>query len=350
MSIYCNIKKKLGDFQLDAKFEGGNEVLSLLGASGSGKSMILRCIAGIETPDFGEIIVDDKVLFNSEKRINLPPRLRKTGLLFQDYALFPNMTVSENILLALDKKEQKNISLLSEILEKYELINQKNHYPSQLSGGQKQRCAIARMILTKPNIILLDEPFSALDTFLKDKLEKELFTTLKNYKKTVLFVSHNRDEVYRQSQKISVVSNGVAREMRKKEDVFHDPQTYESAILTGCKNIFSASFVNNTVKVPALNTEFSTNACKFDKDFNFIGMRAKDIFHLENSSEINDNLIAFSYKINEIVEEFFYDNLVITPLGATQTISAILPKDVAKKAKSEQGFLAIEKSKLMFLK
>lgn len=238
MSIYCNISKKLGNFHLEAEFSGGNEVLSLLGASGSGKSMILRCIAGIETPDTGILKVDDRVLFDKAKGINLHPRERNVGFLLQDYGLFPHMTVRGNLEIVA-KANKCSVFAVEELLQMFDLEAQQQQYPSQLSGGQKQRCAIARILLKSPDIMLLDEPFSALDSFLRQRLEGELFGYLKDYKKTVVFVSHNREEVYRHSEKISVITKGKTSPMRDKASLFTAPEAKETAVLIGCENIFS---------------------------------------------------------------------------------------------------------------
>lgn len=176
MSIQVDIQKKLGNFQLEVAFQQESGVLALLGASGCGKSMTLRCIAGIETPDAGKIVINGVTVFDSEKKIDLPPQQRQVGLLFQSYALFPNMTVVENILCGLREKKSKaeRAALAAEYVKKFHLDGLEQHLPSQLSGGQKQRCALARMLIGKPRLIMLDEPFSALDSHLRWELECQL--------------------------------------------------------------------------------------------------------------------------------------------------------------------------------
>ena len=164
MSLYVDIEKHLPGFHLRTSFEAGNEILSILGASGCGKSLTLKCIAGIETPDRGRIVLDGRVLFDSQKRINLPVRDRKIGYLFQTYALFPHMTVRENIACGLTSRDR---SFVGSWVEKFYLSGLEDHYPSQLSGGQQQRTALARMLASRPSLIMLDEPFSALDDYLK---------------------------------------------------------------------------------------------------------------------------------------------------------------------------------------
>ena len=168
--IYVDIEKNFGKFNLKTKFEFDNEIMGLLGASGSGKSLTLKCIAGIEKPDKGRIILNDRVLFDSEKKINISPKDRKIGYLFQDYALFPNMNVYENIKVGIRERENFD-KLIMEKLEEMRISHLKDKKIYEISGGEKQRVALARLLINKPEIILLDEPFSALDDYLKWKIE-----------------------------------------------------------------------------------------------------------------------------------------------------------------------------------
>ncbi len=239
MSVFVDIEKRLGDFQLKVSFEAGDEVLSLLGASGCGKSVTLRCIAGIMTPDKGKIVVDGMTLFDSEKKINLPPQKRRVGLLFQNYALFPNMTVLENLRAGCRRrrKQAETEAKIQEILKLFELTALANHLPHQLSGGQQQRTALARILLSEPNVLLLDEPFSALDAHLRFRLERELDQVIRRFGKTVLLVSHDRDEVYRLSDKVLIMHNGAVEVCGPRKEVFRNPRTRQAAILTGCKNV-----------------------------------------------------------------------------------------------------------------
>ena len=171
MNLDVRIKKVLRDFVLDVNFSTRDEIFALLGASGCGKSMTLKCIAGIETPDSGRIVLNGRVLFDSDAKINLPPQLRRTGYLFQNYALFPNMTVAENILFAAVGTEAERLKKLQENLARFELTGLEKSYPHELSGGQQQRVAFARILTSHAEILLLDEPFSALDGFLKWRLK-----------------------------------------------------------------------------------------------------------------------------------------------------------------------------------
>ena len=239
MSIFVDIEKDLGSFQLKVKLEAGDETLALLGASGCGKSMTLRCIAGIEKPDRGRIVVDDVVLFDSEKKINLTPQQRRTGLLFQNYALFPNMTVLENIRAGAkrERDSQKRNNMIQSVMENFDLMDLAKRYPHQLSGGQQQRVALARILVSSPRILLLDEPFSALDSHLRFRLEQEVRRVIRDFGKTVILVSHDRDEVYRMSDSIAVMDGGTVQAMGSRHAVFDNPQTRKGAVLTGCKNV-----------------------------------------------------------------------------------------------------------------
>ena len=203
--IEAKIFKDYGSFRLDVEFSAGNEVLALLGGSGSGKSMTLRCIAGVETPDRGRIIVDGQVFFDSEKHINLTPQQRRVGMLFQNYALFPTMTVLENIMTGVrtGRKREKRQAAEAALI-RYQLEGLGDRYPAELSGGQQQRAALARILVGNPRILMLDEPFSALDSHLRDRMEREVMSLLKDYSGTTILVSHSRDEVYRMADSVAV--------------------------------------------------------------------------------------------------------------------------------------------------
>ena len=247
MSLDMKIKKNFGGFILDVELHAGNETLALLGASGCGKSMTLRCIAGIVTPDEGYIRVDGETLFDSEKKIDVPVQKRHIGLLFQNYALFPNMNVEQNIMLGMKSRPLSKAEKAAEcrkVIEKFYLGGLEKHSIRQLSGGQQQRVALARIIVSAPKILMLDEPFSALDSFLRWELEQELMKVLNEFQGTSLLVSHNRDEVYRISDHISVMADGHVDCFDEKKRIFEDPYTYQSALLTGCKNFSRAEYID----------------------------------------------------------------------------------------------------------
>ena len=199
MSLDVRIKKSFGDYTLDVAFAGGDETLGFLGASGCGKSLTLRCIAGIVKPDKGRIVLDGRVLFDSAQHIDLPPQQRGVGLLFQNYALFPNMTVEQNILCGLNAEKDRAArkARCAEMLRAMRLEELAGRRPAELSGGQQQRTALARILAGRPRILMLDEPFSALDSYLREAVESEVGSLLAGFDGTALLVTHNRDEAYR---------------------------------------------------------------------------------------------------------------------------------------------------------
>lgn len=238
MSIEVNVQKEFGSFRLDVSFAADNGVLAILGGSGCGKSMTLRCIAGIVQPDAGRIMVDGIPFFDSEKKINLSPQERHVGLLFQNYALFSSMTVAENIAAgirdACPKKEK--LARAQALIRQFRLDGLEKRLPRELSGGQQQRVALARILIGKPRLLMLDEPFSALDSYLKWEMELELRQLLQEFSGTTLFVSHNRDEVYRLAQKVCVLDQGTSQPVQTVRDLFDHPGTQAAALLSGCKN------------------------------------------------------------------------------------------------------------------
>ena len=195
MSLLVDIQKQLGDFTLNVLLESDGGIVGLLGASGCGKSMTLKCIAGIEKPDSGHIELDGTVLFDAESGINLSPQERRVGYLFQNYALFPNMTVRQNILCGMHREKNRAVreAKLREMLRLFQLEGLEHHRPYQLSGGQMQRTALARILVNEPHLLMLDEPFSALDSHLREKLQMELRRLLADYGRDVLMVTHSRD-------------------------------------------------------------------------------------------------------------------------------------------------------------
>lgn len=199
--------------------------------------MTLRCIAGIETPTRGTIVLNNRILYDSRKGINLPIRDRRIGFLFQNYALFPHLTVAQNVAYGLRGfSKAATARQVAEQLERLKLPGFENRYPQQLSGGQQQRVALARALASQPDLLLLDEPFSALDTHLRSELEKQLIETLSDYQGLTLFVSHNLEETYRVCQKLLILSAGQVVANGQKQTIFDRPGSLTVAQLTGCKN------------------------------------------------------------------------------------------------------------------
>ena len=257
MSLEVAIEKKFGDFTLRTAFTAGNTATALLGASGCGKSMTLRCIAGIVKPDKGRIVLDGRVLFDSTQNIDLPPQQRGVGLLFQNYALFPDMTVEQNILCGLrrEKDPAARRAACHAMLRAMRLEDLAGRLPGQLSGGQQQRTALARILVGKPRLLMLDEPFSALDSYLREEVEGEVGSMLESFAGTALLVTHNRDEAYRLCRQMIVLDSGQVLRAGTTREVFADPQSVTAARLTGCKNILPCTPVDrHTVRLTGWNT------------------------------------------------------------------------------------------------
>lgn len=237
MSLTVDIRKSFGAFRLDVSFETDDSILGLLGASGCGKSVTLKCIAGIERPDEGRIVLNDRVLFDSDEKIDLPPQKRRVGYLFQQYALFPTMTVEKNIASGAQRlPPPQRHSAVENMMKKFQITPLRNLYPAQLSGGQQQRTALARILINEPELLLLDEPFSALDSHLRDHMEREVMDILRDFGGDALIVSHSRDELYRMADSIAVYNQGKIEAMGEKHELFRNPVTHTAARLTGCKN------------------------------------------------------------------------------------------------------------------
>ena len=288
MGLYLNIKKKLPGFKLQVELSGDQGSIGVLGASGSGKSMLLNCIAGLIRPDEGEIVVNGKTFFDSAKRINLPPRERKVGFLFQNYALFPHMTVAENIAFGLGSLPKGEAEKkVAELVDRLHLHNMEKRYPAQISGGQQQRVALARAMAVEPEILLLDEPFSALDDYLRTQMMKEMLVSLKGFEGSTLFVTHNIEEAYRLCDNIAVISGGQVNAFGTKKELFEDPMTLETARITGCKNLASALRKSEHVlEIPEWGITVKTEK-NIDAEEGFAGIRANYIKIAEEGSTEN---------------------------------------------------------------
>jgi molybdate transport system permease protein len=241
MALEVAIEKQVHDFRLAVEFKADGAPIGLLGPSGSGKTMTLRTIAGLDTPDRGRIALNGRVLFDSEQRINVPARDRQIGVLFQSYALFPHLTVAENIAfgvrqLSPDERDRR----IAEQLASGQVAHLASRYPATLSGGEQQRVALARALATSPAALLLDEPFSALDTHLRNALERQLRETLATYRGSTLFVSHNLEEAYRVCSDLVVLARGSVAARGPKEEIFRHPPALEVARVTGCRNFSRA--------------------------------------------------------------------------------------------------------------
>ena len=276
MAVKVNIEKNFRDFSLKVDFEGSSAAIGLLGASGSGKSMTLRCIAGIETPDKGRIVINGKTVFDSEKGINLKPQKRR---------------IREKV---------------ADLIRRYHLEGLEKRLPSQLSGGQQQRVALARMMIGEPEAILLDEPFSALDGYLKDVLQREMQDFLKDYPGDMILVTHSRDEAYKFCRELSIVHEGRILVTGETKQLFERPGLLEAAKLTGCKNFSRAERLGPHEIYAAdwkmkLHTEENV-----DMDITHVGIRGHWI---RPESEPGENCMAV--QVDQYIETTFEHQYMI---------------------------------------
>ncbi|MDJ0600707.1 MAG: molybdate ABC transporter permease subunit [Crocosphaera sp.] len=297
IELIVDIQKKLPSFTLNVSFSSNQLPLGLLGGSGAGKSFILRCIAGLETPDEGCIVLNGRVLFDSRRGINVPIRDRRIGFLFQNYALFPHLTVAQNIAFGLPKT-LSSLAIRQRVekqLIAVQLQGLGDRYPQELSGGQQQRVALARALASEPDILLLDEPFSALDTYLRDQLEKLLRLSLIHFPGATLFVSHNLEEAYRICPNLLILDEGQIIAQGPKQDIFDVPQSFRVAQLTGCKN-FSRALIQSQNSITALDWGCNLQVNEpIPDDFAHVAIRAHHLIFTElkgQQSECQDNIFS----------------------------------------------------------
>lgn len=345
MSLEVCVEKKLGDFLLKTEFVSDGKPTALLGASGCGKSLTLRCIAGIVRPDRGRIVLNGRVLFDSELKIDLPPQKRKVGYLFQNYALFGNMTVEQNIACGIrgEKNRKERKRLVADMIGRMQLLGLEKSRPQQLSGGQQQRVALARILIGNPEIVLLDEPFSALDSYLRDRLLTEVKDLLHNLKQEMMLVTHSRDEAYTMCEKLLVMDQGKICDKGNTKEVFANPRSIPAAVLTGCKNIYAARAVGETtVEITELGITVETGR-PVQKGLCAVGIRAH---YFNPRARIN----SFPVTLTEEVESPFEWTLKFRYLGQREDTPDVwwrVAKD--KKPQTFPAELGIAPANLLLL-
>lgn len=284
-----SIKKEFKGFSIDIDLFCPYRRLGILGRSGSGKTQTLRAIAGLMDPDDGRLVVDNKVFFDKKSNINLEIDQRKTAMIFQSYGLFPNMTVFENVKFVADKSKQEII----EILDSLYLADKLKAYPKTLSGGEKQRLALARALAKEPELILLDEPFSALDQVLRKEVQNLVMDLIEKYDLSSVIVSHDPEEIYKMSDYVMVLDGGHLLEAGEKKDLFTKPNKAKTARLLAFDNVIESS----ELKDPLLD--------KFlGRDNLSLAFRGEN---LVLSSEEGGN-----YLVENMVEELSYYNYLLT--------------------------------------
>jgi molybdate transport system permease protein len=286
--LQIDVAKTFPGFSLRAALTAKGGAMGLLGSSGSGKSMTLRAIAGLEIPDAGRIVLNGRVLFDAKARVSVPPAERRIGMVFQDYALFPHLTARENIAFGLQhlpaKERQTRIADWSRTLRIDLLLDR---YPRALSGGQRQRVALARALVMQPEALLLDEPFSALDPHLRRHLEEQLRHILGQFRGVTLFVTHDRDEAYRFCQDLVILSGGLVAAAGPKHEIFACPGSLAVARLTGCKNFGSiAEVADHSIRVADWNCTLRVTG-EVPKEARYVGIRAHHIRITQRSAEPN---------------------------------------------------------------
>jgi molybdate transport system permease protein len=350
--LSVDLHRRYPGFELTAAFSAGSGTTGLLGASGSGKSMTLRCIAGLERPDAGRIALGSRVLLDTAKGIDLPPAERRIGIVFQDYALFPHLTVRENIAFGLYRRSAdergKRVAEWSRMMQVGEWLDR---LPGELSCGQRQRVALARALAMEPEALLLDEPFSALDSHLRRQMEEQLRRTLAAYRGVTVFVTHDRDEAYRFCEHLVVLADGRVAAAGSKNEIFARPRTLAVARLTGCKNFAPMrAGADGRVEVPDWNCSLEAPG-PIAEEAEFVGIRAHD---LEISVLPGAN--TFSCWLVDAVESPFettlYLRLHAPPMDGDQ---AHLEAEVSRAEWAELSqrpqpwFVAIEAKKLLFV-
>ena len=352
MGLTVNIKRKLGEFKLDIQFQSESKRIGILGASGCGKSMTLKSIAGIETPDTGKIQIGDAVLFDSEKKINLKPQKRNVGYLFQNYALFPTMTVAKNIATGLKGSKEEKQKRVQEMIEKFQLQGLENRLPGQLSGGQQQRVALARIMAYEPDVIMLDEPFSALDVFLKDRLQQELKEMLDDYKGIVIMVSHSRDEIYRFSDELLIMDKGSVVTYGETKEIFANPEYREAARLTGCKNFSDIEWVDaHTAKLTDWGITLHTEQ-EIPENATCMGYRAHDFVPVWGERKEN----CLKVNVGSMAELPFEDNYYLKPERVAKEnvpeICWFVQREIGKRLRQSgmPDYLELKEESMMFLK
>lgn len=337
--LVCKIRKNFKNFKLDVDFAMDNESLGLLGASGSGKSLTLKAIGGFIKPDSGKIILNGRTLFDSERKINLRPQDRRVGYLFQDYALFPNFTVEENVRAGLREKAD-----ITDKLKEMHIYDIKDKLPAYISGGERQRTALCRILVNKPDILLLDEPFSALDEFLKNSIEAEVLNIIRKYDLKTILVSHNKDEVYRISHKIISISNGKSGEKKETKDFFESPTTLTEAKLIGINNFSDFEIVKDEIFLKAWGIRLKT---KTKTEANLCALRSRDIILSDRA--LNDNSMKIQdFRLIENIDSFLV--ILNQDYKKYDDLRVEIDKKDYKKFEGGPKYFAIDSRKLLFLK
>jgi molybdate transport system permease protein len=287
-SLETEFRKTFKGFKLSVAFSTYGERLGLLGASGSGKSITLQCIAGLTRPEAGRVVLNGRVLLDTDRGVDLTPAARRIGIVFQDYALFPHLTVRDNIWFSLDHhshaERKERVYRWARLMQIEPFLDS---YPAELSGGQRQRVALARALVMEPEALLLDEPFSALDPHLRRRMEEQVLEALEGYAGVTVFVTHDRDEAFRFCQILAVLSEGRLAAIGPKEEIFRNPGSLAVARLTGCKNVARiARTGSGLVRAIEWDCELTVGHI-VPRRAEFVGIRAHDVCVVDSAAGEN---------------------------------------------------------------
>jgi molybdate transport system permease protein len=352
--LTVELRKRYPGFELSVAFEARGGTSGLLGASGSGKSMTLLGIAGLERPAQGRVRLNGRTLLDTESGIDLAPAKRRIGIVFQDYALFPHLTVRENIGFSLHRRtaeeRQKRVADWSRMMQIETLLDA---YPGELSGGQRQRVALARALAMEPEALLLDEPLSALDPHLRRQMEEQLRRTLAGYGGVTLFVTHDRDEAFRFCQDLVVLSEGKVAADGPKSEIFARPQSLAVARLTGCKNFAPMRRGEaDRIEVEGWNCSLQAPA-SVAEEAEYVGIRAHDVLIVNPAGRENTFPCWLVAAVESPFETTLYLRLNTPPEeGAEAHLEAEVSREqwaeLASRAQPWQVFL--DPAKLLFLR
>ena len=347
MRLNADIHKKAGGFELNVQIASDASRIGILGASGSGKSMTLRSIAGIEDVDSGRIEAGGRVLYDSDEHINLRPQKRRVGYMFQNYALFPTMTVLQNVMAGLKGSREENRKKAMAMLSRFGMDDYEDSLPGELSGGQQQRVALARIMVTEPELILLDEPFSALDGYLRDRMQVEMLEMLESYPGQVVMVSHSRDELYRFSEELFVLSEGKILRHGETREIFRNPGSVEVARLTGCKNYSAANVIDaHTIEASDWGVTLKTDG-EVPAGMRFIGYRAHFFEPVWGQREEN----CIKVDIARVDELPFEKNYYIRTLSENEPLCWFVQGEEQKviEKKGVPDYLKLTEDNMLFL-
>jgi molybdate ABC transporter permease protein len=352
-TLEVEVERSLENFNLRVALSAGKGSVGLLGPSGSGKSMTLRMIAGVSQPDRGRIVLNGRVLFDSATGKNIPAAGRRVGLVFQDYALFPHLTVAENVGFGLVHfPKHDRAARMWKQLESMGIAELANRYPSQISGGQRQRVAIARCMAMEPDALLLDEPFAALDPHLRRRTEEQLRATLAGFSGPVVFVTHDMEEAFRFCSELQVLDNGRVIASGPRQELFEHPRTVAAAQLTGCKNISAARRLGaNSIEVDAWGCRLRT-AIEVPEAMTHVGFRSHQLVFQKAGGGENTFpcwLVSTSEAPHEMT---LYLRLHIEPVpGEPPHLQAEVAKDVWRtlSAQPQPWSITLDSGRLLLL-